>query len=63
MCELFAMSCSKPSAVSYSLTEFARHGGVTYRNNSGWGIAYFQDREALVVKEAEPASDSAWVWR
>ena len=56
MCELFAMSCSKPSAVTYSLHEFARHGGLTYANKSGWGIAYFEDRDALVIKEAEPAS-------
>lgn len=61
MCELFAMSCLEPSSVSYSLEEFARHGGLTYRNKSGWGIAYFHDREALIVKEAEPASDSPWV--
>ena len=61
MCELFAMSSSKPSSVSYSLEEFARHGGLTYKNKSGWGIAYFHEREALIVKEAEPASDSPWV--
>lgn len=61
MCELFAMSCSKPSAVTYSLHEFARHGGLTYANKSGWGIAYFEDRDALVIKEAEPASGSPWV--
>ena len=61
MCELFAMSCSKPSAVTYSLHEFARHGGLTYANKSGWGIVYFEDRDALVIKEAEPASQSPWV--
>lgn len=47
--------------MTYSLEEFARHGGATYQNKSGWGIAYFQDREALLVKEAEPASNSPWV--
>jgi len=61
MCELFAMSCSKPADVTYSLNEFALHGGAKYKNNSGWGIAYFQDKDALIIKEAEPASDSAWV--
>jgi glutamine amidotransferase len=61
MCELFAMSSSSASSVSYSLDEFARHGGVTHQNTSGWGIAYFQDREALVIKEPEPAADSPWV--
>ena len=61
MCELFALSSSKPATVTYSLREFALHGGKTYKNNSGWGIAYFKDRDAMLVKEAEPASDSPWV--
>lgn len=61
MCELFAMTCSKPAEVTYSLNEFSLHGGSKYKNNSGWGIAYFQDRDALMIKEAEPASDSPWI--
>lgn len=51
----------KAATVNYSLQEFALHGGSKYKNNSGWGIAYFQDKDALTIKEAEPASDSAWV--
>lgn len=61
MCELFSMSSRHPSTVNYSLHEFAKHGGLTYSNKSGWGIAYFQDRDALLIREAEPASDSPWV--
>lgn len=61
MCELFAMSSREQSSVNYSLNEFARHGGLTYRNRSGWGIAYFHDRDAFLVKEPEPAHDSPWV--
>lgn len=61
MCELFAMSCSRPATVNYSLKEFALHGGSKYSNTSGWGIAFFQDRDALTIKEVEPASDSPWV--
>ena len=61
MCELFAMSSLKSSNVNYSLNEFARHGGSTYSNRSGWGIAYFADRDAFLIKEPEPASDSPWV--
>ena len=61
MCELFGLSSHQPAALTYSLNEFALHGGSTYKNNSGWGIAYFQGREALLVKEPEPASDSPWV--
>lgn len=61
MCELFAMSSRERSSVNYSLNEFAKHGGLTYSNRSGWGIAYFHDRDAFLVKEAEPAHDSPWV--
>lgn len=58
MCELFAMSSRKPSALNYSLNEFSRHGGLTHKNKSGWGIAYFYDRDVFLVKEPLPASDS-----
>jgi len=55
------MSSRSPSTLNYSLDEFAKHGGLTYRNKSGWGIAYFDDREVFLVKEPKPASDSPLV--
>ena len=58
MCELFGMSSSKPVHVKYSLHAFAQHGGLIHPNKSGWGIAYHQGRDALVIREPEPASDS-----
>ena len=58
MCELFAMSCRKPSALTYSLNEFARHGGLTHKNKSGWGIAFYEEEDAFVVREALPAAES-----
>ncbi|MCP4328381.1 MAG: class II glutamine amidotransferase [Alphaproteobacteria bacterium] len=61
MCELFAMSSEHRSTVNYSLPEFAKHGGLTHNNKSGWGIAYFQDRDALLIREPSPAADSPWV--
>jgi len=61
MCELFAMSSCKPAAVTYSLEEFSRNGSKLRHNRDGWGIAFARDREALLVKEAQPANDSAWV--
>jgi len=61
MCELFAMSSYRPTTVRYSLPEFARHGATTRSNRSGWGIAYYQGPDALLVKEPSPAGDSAWV--
>jgi len=61
MCELFAMSSRQPSTVNYSLNEFSRHGGLTHSNKSGWGIAYFSDQDAFIIREPSPASDSPWV--
>lgn len=59
MCELFAMSSRTPSPVSYSLHEFASHGGERFRNKDGWGIALYQDTDAYLFKEPLPAADSA----
>lgn len=61
MCELFGLSSSTDVGVKYSLHEFAKHGGLLHRNKSGWGIAYHKGRDAILVKEPAPASDSLWV--
>lgn len=61
MCELFAISSYRPTTIRYSLPEFARHGAITRSNRSGWGIAYYQGPDALLVKEPSPAGDSPWV--
>ena len=41
MCELFAMSSRVPATVTFSLEEFARHGGLTAPHKDGWGIVYY----------------------
>jgi predicted glutamine amidotransferase len=61
MCELFGVSSSAPVRVTYSLHAFAEHGGLIHPNKSGWGIAYHEGKDALLIKEPEPASDSPWV--
>lgn len=61
MCELFGVSSSVPVRVTYSLHAFAEHGGLIHPNKSGWGIAYHEGKDALLIKEPEPASDSPWV--
>jgi len=61
VCELFGVSSSKPVRVKYSLHAFAEHGGLLHPNKSGWGIAYHEGTDALLIKEPEPASDSPWV--
>ena len=61
MCELFGLSSSAPVGMTYALHEFAKHGGLLHRNKSGWGVAYRRGRDAILIKEPSPASDSVWV--
>lgn len=58
MCELFAMSSSLPAAVTYSMREFARHGGVTADHADGWGIAYYDGRHIRVFRDVDSAAES-----
>ncbi len=61
MCELFAMSSRVPASVSFSLKEFAQHGGATGPHRDGWGIAFRQGRDVRLMREPGAASDSAYV--
>ena len=58
MCELFVMSSSHPATVTYSMREFARHGGFTADHADGWGIAYLQDRDVRVFRDVDAAAES-----
>jgi len=61
MCELLAMSARFPTTIHLSLDELARHGGGTGPHRDGWGIGFVQEGDALVVREPDAASQSAWV--
>ncbi len=61
MCELFGMSTRRPGTVTLSLEEFSRHGGLSGPHKDGWGIAWYEDRDIRLVKEAFPAAGSACV--
>lgn len=61
MCELFAMSSRYLTDARASLQAFARHGGPDGPHKDGWGIAYYADEDVRLVKDAEPAFDSACV--
>lgn len=55
------MSARAPTRVQLSLGELARHGGLTGKHRDGWGVAFYDGPDALVVREPEPASDSTWM--
>ena len=59
MCELFACSAATPISVRISLEELARHGGATGPHRDGWGAAFYQGRDVLLVREPQSASQSA----
>lgn len=61
MCELLAMSSHHPATVSLSLEEFAQHGGGSGHHRDGWGIAYYDDGDVRLMREAVAAADSAGV--
>lgn len=61
MCELFTMSSSTPTEVSFSLDEFSKHGGLTDKHRDGWGIAYYDLNDVRIVKEACSASKSTYL--
>ncbi len=61
MCELFGMSSSQPVRLFYSLDAFSKHGGRSHVNRSGWGVAYYEDNDVLLIRDAHPAADSPWI--
>jgi len=61
MCELFAMSSRGPATVTLSLGILAEHGGNTAPHKDGWGIAFYDDGDARILKDTAGASDSQWV--
>lgn len=61
MCELFALSARTPTTVTLSLDVFAKRGGDSGPHADGWGIAYFEDEDAVVIRDASPAAQSPWV--
>lgn len=61
MCELFGVSASHPIRMRYSLHAFAEHGGLLHPNKSGWGIAYREGLDGVLLKEPAPAAESPWI--
>jgi len=58
MCELFAMSARLPATISMSMEEFSRHGGLSGPHKDGWGVAWFDQGDVQLIKEAAPAAGS-----
>jgi predicted glutamine amidotransferase len=61
MCELFAMSSHLATSFGLSMRRLASHGSPGGHLADGWGIACYDGNDARVLREPEPAADSAWV--
>jgi len=61
MCELLAMSARFPTTIHLSMDELASHGGRTGPHRDGWGLAFLQERDALIVREPVAAASSEWL--
>ena len=61
MCELFAMCSRLPADVTISLSSLALHGNPAGPNHDGWGVAYYDQRDVRMMKEAGSATESACV--
>lgn len=61
MCELFAMSSEVPTEVRFLLDALARRGGWEAEHRDGWGVAFCEAGDALVLREPAAACESALV--
>ena len=61
MCELFAMSSRIPTTVGFSLERLARRGGAEGPHRDGWGVGFYADTDALLLREPVAASESRLV--
>jgi len=55
MCELFAMNADRPAAAGSYLSLLQPRGGKTAPHGDGWGVAWYEDRAARIVKDSTPA--------
>lgn len=61
MCELLGISSNLSVTANLSLEELARHGGITGPHKDGWGVAYYEDNDVRLIKEAKAAAGSEWI--
>jgi glutamine amidotransferase len=59
MCQLFALSCNVPSAVTFSFTGLSARGGATGEHADGYGLAFHDDGVCRQFIDEGRASDSA----
>jgi predicted glutamine amidotransferase len=61
MCELLAVSTSRPSKLTFSLNALAARSALPGNTRDGWGVAYCQGADVALFREPLAASDSELV--
>jgi predicted glutamine amidotransferase len=61
MCELLALSSSRPAQLTFSLQTLAARGGVSGITHDGWGVAFYQGQDVALFREPSAAADSPLV--
>ena len=59
MCQLFALSCNVPSAVTFSFTGLSARGGQTGEHADGYGLAFHDERRCRLFVDEGRACDAA----
>lgn len=61
MCELLALSSSRPARLSLSLRALASHGDMDGVAPDGWGVAFYAGHDVALFREPVPAAHSPLV--
>ena len=61
MCQLLGLSSSDPIRLTFNWKSFVMHGSQHGGNPDGWGVAYYEGVDAMLLREAEPAAESSMV--
>jgi glutamine amidotransferase len=61
MCELLALSSRHETRLTFSLAALASHSAGAGKSRDGWGVAYYEGRDAALFREPVAASDSPLV--
>ena len=61
VCELLAMSSSRPAQLTFSLEILASHSDSAGSSRDGWGAAYYEGNDVALFREPSAAYDSPLV--
>ncbi len=61
MCQLLGLSSSEPIRLTFSWESFALRGSAEGGNPDGWGVAYFDGADVMLLREPAPAAESPMV--